>query len=165
MESVYNLLRETCGISQTEAADVHSTRLDTVKSWCSGRRPVPSGVIDQLGEIARDIHQAATEFAGKLKRGTEKSGSNTFTIGLPKDETDARWCGFPCLGAHLRTIGLTIAQLPPDAEILLADRGSGMIPTPTLKKKPAPAIADYPDPAPGGFQSQVNAGMRRPRPR
>ena len=38
MTSVYDLLRQRCGLSQQEAADVHSTRLDTIKSWCSGRR-------------------------------------------------------------------------------------------------------------------------------
>ena len=64
MTSVYNLLRESCGISQAEAADrVHETRLDTVKSWSSDRRPAPGWAINQLQSLSRRIRRAGEAYA------------------------------------------------------------------------------------------------------
>jgi len=72
MTNVYNLLREACGISQTEAAEfVHRTRLDSVKSWCSDRRTAPQGVINDLRKLAREIQNAGANYAELLKRTNE----------------------------------------------------------------------------------------------
>lgn len=163
MASVYNLLREACGISQSDAADfVHETRLDTVKSWCSERRPVPRGAIAELQELARGIQRAGEEYAAQLKL---ISQGDVFVVGLPLDERDARSCGFPSIGAQMRAIGIAIALLPQDSEIRMVERVRGAIPSAVLQTNrktkmrqiPDPTAHDLPDPAPGGFQSSVNA--------
>src|ERR1700720_4356322 len=100
MSNVYNLLREVCGISQAEAAEfVHRTRLDSVKSWCSDRRTAPQGVINDLQKLAREIQTAGIDYAEHLKK---TSKGDVYVIGLPRDEQDARLCGFPSIGALMR---------------------------------------------------------------
>lgn len=228
MTNAYNLLREACGISQADAADfVHGTRLDSVKSWCSDRRTAPQGVINDLQKLAREIQNAGINYAALLKK---TSKGNVYIIGLPKDEQDARACGFPSVGAQERAIAVAISLLPNDSEIRMVERVRGAIPAPTLEKervvpteadshvlnsmqfingkcytagnvnrrkfqriedigwvkgiatnisdveyhltetgKAQLALAsvadamqrDLPDPAPGGFQTTVNAGPRR----
>ena len=228
MTNVYNLLREACGISQAEAAEfVHGTRLDSVKSWCSDRRTAPQGVINDLQKVAREIQSAGTDYAALLKK---TSKGDVYVIGLPRDEQDARSCGFPSIGAQMRAIAVAISHLPDDSEIRMVERVRGAIPAPTIEKeKIIPTEADckvlssmqftdgkfytagnmnrrkyvriedigwikgiatnisdveyyltatgraqlalaqtadamqrdFPDPAPGGFQTTVNSGPRR----
>lgn len=120
MTSVYNLLREACGISQAEAADyVHETRLDTVKSWCSERRPVPPGAIEELKQLARQIIHTAEAYAEQIQR---RCVDGVVIIGLPHDEKDARSCGFPSLGAYMRMVAIAIARLPEQLQILTVPR-------------------------------------------
>lgn len=59
MTTLFASALKVCGLSHTEAADYLSARLDTVKSWASGRRTVPDGVWDQLrGLYAQQIDAA-----------------------------------------------------------------------------------------------------------
>jgi hypothetical protein len=141
MTSVYNLLRVACGISQAEAAEfVHGTRLDSVKSWCSDRRTAPQGVINDLQKLAREIHNAGIDYAALLKR---ISKGDVYVIGLPRDERDARACGFPSIGAQMRAIAVAISHLPEHSEIRMVERVSGAIPAPTLEKeRPMPTDVD-----------------------
>lgn len=141
MTNVYNLLREACGVSQAEAAEfVHGTRLDSVKSWCSDRRTAPQGVINDLQKLAREIQNAGIGYAELLKK-ISKGG--VYVIGLPKDEQDARVCGFPSIGAQMRSIAIAISRLPEDSEIRMVERVRGAIPAPTLEKeKIVPTEAD-----------------------
>lgn len=131
MTSVYNLLREACGISQAEAADhVHETRLDTVKSWSSDRRPAPGWAINQLQSLSRRIRRAGRDYAELIKK---TSRGNTFLIGLAHDDADARALGFPSTAAQLQAIATAISLLPDDAEIRLVPRVRGDIPAPILE--------------------------------
>ena len=131
MTSVYNVLREACGVSQLEAAEnIHETRLDTVKSWSSDRRPAPQWSINQLQSLMRRIYVSGTEYAEILKKTAE---GNVYLIGLPHDEADAKICGFPSMAACLQATAVTISQLPDDAEIRLVPRVAGAIAGPRLE--------------------------------
>ncbi len=65
--SVYDLLRQRCGLSQADAASFHDTRIDTIKSWCSDRRTAPAGVLDELRDLYADISEAGEELADVVK--------------------------------------------------------------------------------------------------
>lgn len=122
MTSVYNLLREACGISQAEAAEhVHGTRLDTVKSWSSDRRPAPGWAINHLQSLHRRIHAAGLTYAEELKR--QFTQGNAFVLRMATSDDDARWHGFPSLSAQRLALAIAISQLPDDAEIQIVDRG------------------------------------------
>ncbi|OKO67340.1 hypothetical protein [Bradyrhizobium sp. NAS96.2] len=140
--SVYNLLREACGISQSEAADhIHETRLDTVKSWSSDRRPAPQWAINQMQSMVRRIRAAGETFAEQIKQRAQ--GQNVFVIGLPHDDDDARACGFPSSAAQHQAIAIAISLLPDDAEIRLVARVRGSIPAPVLQlEKVEPTATD-----------------------
>ncbi|GLR87755.1 hypothetical protein [Bradyrhizobium iriomotense] len=121
MISMYELLRQACGISQAEAADyVHETRLDTVKAWCSGRRPTPAWAINQLQSLSRRIRRSGEEYAAQLRNILQTSPS--LTIGLPSDDADARAHGFPSTVAQLQAIAIAMSLLPDDAEVRLETR-------------------------------------------
>ena len=165
MASVYDLLREACGLSQQEAADFHDVRLDSIKSWCSDRRPAPIKVVAELQELVRNIDTAGREFASKFR---PEYRENAFVIGLPRDDEDAKASGFPTKAAHLRAIAIAISHLPDGAPIRFLDRGDGaplltplMKPgVPKMRNVTTPIHQDLSNPAPHGFQTVVNS---RPR--
>ncbi len=133
MSSVYNLLRESCGLSQSEAADfIHEVRLDTVKSWSSDRRPAPQFAINQLQSLLRTIRHSGQHFAEGLKA---QSQGNVFVIGHAHDDDDARVCGFPSLSSQLHAIAIAISLLPDDAELRLTPRVRGSIAAPVMEKE------------------------------
>jgi hypothetical protein len=133
MSSIYNLLRESCGMSQTEAADfVHEVRLDTVKSWSSDRRPAPQFAVNQLQSLMRTIRSAGEKFARDLNL---RSKGNVFIIGHAHDDRDARACGFPSLSSQMHSIAIAISLLPDDAEIRLVPRVRASIAAPVMEKE------------------------------
>lgn len=133
MSSVYNLLRESCGVSQAEAADfIHEVRLDTVKSWSSDRRPAPQFAVNQLQSLLRTIGDAGEEYAKDLK---VRSQGNVFVIGHAHDDRDARVCGFPSLSSQMHSIAIAISLLPDDAEVRLVPRVRGSIAAPIMGKE------------------------------
>lgn len=55
MKTIYAACLSRLGLSQSEAATLHNVRLDTVKSWSSGRNPVPAGAWDDLRDLEAKI--------------------------------------------------------------------------------------------------------------
>lgn len=131
MSSVYNVLRECCGLSQNEAAEfIHEVRLDTVKSWSSDRRPAPQFAVNQLQSMLRRIRATAENYVELLKN---HSQGDVFIIGHAHDDSDARACGFPSLSVQMHSIAIAVALLPDDAEIRLVPRIRGAIPAPIME--------------------------------
>jgi len=163
--SVYDLLREACGLSQQEAADYHDVRLDSIKSWCSDRRQVPVAVVAQLQELMRAIELSAEKFAAEINPNYDQ---NAFIIGVPIEDEDAEACGFPSIAAHHRAIAIAMSRLPDGAAFKLVDRTRlQLYPTPKMKtgasqmrQNTQPIHRDLPNPMPGGFQSVVNSRQR-----
>lgn len=132
MDSVYNLLRESCGLSQQDAADFHGVRLDSVKSWCGERRLAPDNVVNELKHLMQSIIAAGNGYAEEV---IQRSGSSgVLMLGVPHDEADARACGFPSMGANMRAIAIAIAQLPDQLQIRLIPRVRG-IPAPEMENR------------------------------
>jgi hypothetical protein len=132
--SVYDLLRQRCGLSQADAAGFHDTRIDTIKSWCSDRRTAPAGVLDELRDLYADISEAGDELADVVKLMPQRDANGIFfQVGTPLDSNDAIACGFPCEGSCLAAVALAIASLPGPARIVPRERGA--IPTAISQKK------------------------------
>jgi len=132
--SVYDLLRQRCGLSQADAADFHDTRIDTIKSWCSDRRTAPAGVLDELRDLYADISEAGDELADVVKLMPQRDANGVFfQIGAPLDSRDAIACGFPCEGSCLAAVALAVASLPGRAKIV--PRVPGAIPTAVSQKR------------------------------
>ncbi|TKD17940.1 hypothetical protein FBT96_12410 [Rhodobacter capsulatus] len=56
-----------CGLSQQEAADYLGVRIDTVKSWSSGRNPPPDGVWGMLADLYRRVENAADHASSQIE--------------------------------------------------------------------------------------------------
>ncbi|MGY3689923.1 hypothetical protein ACVIGA_000003 [Bradyrhizobium sp. USDA 3240] len=142
--SVYDLMRQRCGLSQTEAAEFQSVRLDTVKSWCSGRRPAPARAVAELRDLYRRILEAGASYAEQLeRRGAHvgEDGSQRYLVGEPLDDQDAIAQGWPNKAACLAALGVAIAALPVDAvaELVPRDKATG---TPRAGKAKAVGRSD-----------------------
>ncbi len=108
MTSAYDLLRQRCGLSQQEAADFHKARLDTIKSWCSGRRHAPDGVIDELRALYDKINASAIRM---VESANKTDPDLPIELGLAADDADAQSMGWPCVGAQAAAFGLVIARI------------------------------------------------------
>jgi hypothetical protein len=119
MVTLYDLLRQRCGLSQQEAADLHAASLDSVKSWCSGRRTAPESAIEELRSLYARIERAAAEGVRTIRR---HRGASVVELGLASDDHEAQTLGWPCVGAHAAVLGIVAARSP--RPILIVPRGS-----------------------------------------
>lgn len=111
MSTIFALLCRVCGLSHREAAAFLDVRLDTVKSWSSGRNSAPDRVLDDLAELAAKIDRAADEAVDLIAQKSEKHGPpDTIDLQLSQTDEDAQERGWPCVGAHHAVLGLTIAR-------------------------------------------------------
>ena len=81
MKTLYAACLSRLGLSQSGAASLHNVRLDTVKSWSSGRNPVPQGAWDELRQYEAEI----ADRSETIREAWEKHGS--LPIELDDSET------------------------------------------------------------------------------
>lgn len=107
----YALLLDRCGLSHREAADFHDVRLDTVKSWASGRSRRPDRVIDDLCDLYRKIALAADQALKAAQELDAKHGQAAeIELGLATTDEEAQTLGWPNVGAQRAVFGLIIAN-------------------------------------------------------
>jgi hypothetical protein len=105
--TLYALLLDRCGLSHREAAALSGVRLDTIKSWSSGRNRAPAGVLAELRTLYAQIERAAVEALGEIERHPE---AEMIEIGLAADDHEAQALGWPCVGAQEAMLGLVVAR-------------------------------------------------------
>ena len=111
------------GLSQREAAEFHEVRLDTIKSWASGRRDASEGAIEQLRELIAIQERIADKFLDTLETRTEQMGPpQDIELGYPTDDHEAQSLGWPCVGAWRAMAARIIAEA--DVPVRLVPRGS-----------------------------------------
>jgi hypothetical protein len=113
MKTTFSLLCDRCGLSHREAANFLDVRLDTVKSWSSGRNPAPLGVLSELRDLYVTIEAAALANAKQIEALLDGDGApDKIEIGLAGDDHEAQLLGWPCVGAHAAVLGLVAAKSP-----------------------------------------------------
>lgn len=120
MTTLFALLEQNCGLSHQEAANFLNTRVDTVKSWASGRRTAPADVLNELRNLSDTIDRAASEALALIR---EKAATGFVELGYAADDYEARQLGWPCVGAQQAMLGRVIAGLR-GVEVVLSPRGS-----------------------------------------
>lgn len=120
----YNLLRQACGLSQSEAATLRGVRIDTVKSWDTGRREAPDQAIEQLRNLYGLIVEKAGEIADHINTFVESRGGSpeSIEVGYPVDDHEAQALGVPCVGAWRAMAGMVLVELTVDVKFV--PRGS-----------------------------------------
>lgn len=66
MRTLYAACLAMVGLSQEDAQELHRVRLDTVRNWATGRRPVPAGAWDELRDYAREIRDTTEALRREL---------------------------------------------------------------------------------------------------
>lgn len=125
MSSVYDVLRRRCGLTQLEAADLRGVRLDSVKSWCSGRRPAPAEAVEELRELETAIARAGAAYARLMTARQllpDERGPGVYVVSEPSSEQQAHDFGWPCASVCLAAIAAAIAGLPPGADIRMLEQ-------------------------------------------
>lgn len=122
MPSLFYATLQGLGLSQSEAAAFLGVRLDTVKSWCQGRRTPPAGAWAQLHELAGVQDRAARELV-QAARDAVTTGA-VIELSVANDDAEAQALGWPCVAAQLATFRRAWEMLPTGAQIEIVPRGS-----------------------------------------
>lgn len=125
MTTPFALLLQLSGLSHREAADYLAVRLDTVKSWSSGRNPCPDGAIaDMRWLIAQQERTAAETLAQIAQLKTDHGSPDAIELGEPLDDDEAQSIGWPCVGAWRGMAARVVANAPQGFTIQIVPRGS-----------------------------------------
>lgn len=122
--TLYNLLRQLCGLSQREAAEFHGVSIRSVEGWGFGKRggeaiDAPEGVIADLRLLYAQIEAAAAAAVVEIKR---QKPAGEIELGIAKTDKEARSLGLPCVGAHATLLAIVAARL--DMPVRIVPRGS-----------------------------------------
>lgn len=111
MATTFSLLSQICGLSHREAAQLLNVRLDTVKSWSTGRNRVPDAVLAELAELAARIEAAAAQTLKQIEETAAEHGlPDEVELGIASDDAEAGYIGWPCVGAQATCLGLVLAR-------------------------------------------------------
>lgn len=125
MTTPFSLLLHISGLSHREAADFLAVRLDTVKSWSSGRNRCPDGAIGDMLALVAKQERAAGEALAQINQMIATNGvPDTIELGEPVDDEDAQNIGWPCVGAWRGMAARVIAGAPAGGAFVIVPRGS-----------------------------------------
>jgi hypothetical protein len=118
----FALLCALAGLSHREAGEFFSVRLDTVKSWASGRRSPPAAaLVDLRALVARQFRAAAEVIAQVEALAAQTAAPEAIELGYPADDFEARSLGWPCIGAWRAMAARVVAATA--VPIILVPRG------------------------------------------
>ncbi len=109
MTTAFSLLLDRCGLSQREAAAFLGVRIDTVKSWSSGRAPVRAGAVAELRGLYARIERAGAGVLAMIGAPDGATSDEVELILVTSDE-EARELGWPGVGAQGAVLGLVVAR-------------------------------------------------------
>lgn len=125
MTTPFSLLLQLSGISHRDAADFLAVRLDTVKSWSSGRNKCPDGAITDMRRLIAGQERTAAEALAQIAQlQTDHGSPDAIEFGEPLDDDDAQSIGWPCVGAWRGMAARVVANAPPEVQIRIVQRGS-----------------------------------------
>ena len=114
----FALLSSLAGLSHREAAEFLGVRLDTAKSWASGRNGCRAEVLGELRGLIALQERAARETLALIAA----DDSDVIEIGFPTDDAEAASLGWPGVGAWAAMAARVVAGT--DRAVRLVPRGS-----------------------------------------
>ena len=78
----FALALAACGLSQAAAAEYFQVALPTIKKWAQGKRRVPPGIWEQLGQLFERIEELADVILEAVEA-VEEEGGMELTVELP----------------------------------------------------------------------------------
>jgi len=123
MTTPFALLVSLAGLSHREASEFLCVRLDTVRSWSSGRNNCPVGALTDLCKLILKQERSALEALVQIEALESAHGApDVIQLGEPVDDDDAQALGWPCVGAWRGMAARIVAKSPRRVEIV--PRGS-----------------------------------------
>ncbi len=107
LTSEFSYLFECWGIYGTDNDRFLKVRIDTIKSWSSGRNGAPEGAIAELRGLYARIETAAGEALTTINHAPPGA---KIELGMAADDYEAQHLGWPCVGAHAAVLGLVAAR-------------------------------------------------------
>ena len=98
-------------MTHEECADYLDVRLDSVRSWSSGRRNVPQGVEAKLIELWNLMEDEASRI---IEESVDAQQSIEF--GIPSSREEANELGWPSAGTFMRIAALVASNLARQGE-------------------------------------------------
>ena len=116
------LLKNT-GLSNRESAAFLKVSVDTVKSWASGRRTCPQGVLIELCSLIEKQKICAKNVINIIKFNADVEN---YELGFCCDDDEAQRLGFPFKSAHDAVLRMVLLDLKyyDILKIKLVPRGS-----------------------------------------
>jgi hypothetical protein len=115
-----------CGLTHEECAAYLEVRLDSVKSWSSGRRSVPPGVGEKMIKLWREMEEEASKIVdgieAQLEELADQGSPEMVEFGIPAAREEAKELGWPAVGCFLRIAALVAANI--EVPLELVERGS-----------------------------------------
>lgn len=100
MTTAFSLLLSLSSLSHREAAELLCVRIDTIKSWSSGRNRCPDGALADMRDLIVKQERSAAEGLSQIARlAAEDRAPDLVELGEPIDDDDAQSMGWPCVGA------------------------------------------------------------------
>ena len=108
--TLYDILLRASGLSQSEAANVHEARLDSVQKWCSGKSTPPDGVLRELAKLI--VHQTTqADRALEIIEEEDAPETDAVVLGLARSDKEAQELGWPSITAQAITIAIVAAHV------------------------------------------------------
>lgn len=109
-----------CGLSQTDAADFVGKDARMVRRWISGELPMPVALWQLLVDLCARQDRAANVEIEKLKARSRKSDDQPIQslMMVVRTQDEAKWRGWPCVGAYVAVVRRIIEWAPKHITIL-----------------------------------------------
>ena len=119
--TLFSSILKLSGLSIKEASNFLGVRVDTVKSWSTGRNNPKQGVFDQLHELLITQETAAGEV---VKIWEDLGQPEKWELGYAADDYEAQSLGWPSARAQMAAFARVWEMLHDDCELILSPRGS-----------------------------------------
>ena len=121
--TLFKLLLQSSGLSLREAAELLNSRIDTIKSWSSGRNNAPDGVLYEMSEIIDNLEDQAFNVYNHIKN---HPSAERYEIGYCADDEEARSLGFKCKSLHDAALRRVLEYCEPHEreKLVIVPRGS-----------------------------------------
>ena len=97
MKGLFGTYAGMCGLSSQDVASLFEVRLDTARSWITGRRAVPNEALDGIIDLWNDLVERADVVVTEMERLSESLGGDpeAVEIGVPSTVEEAQELGLP----------------------------------------------------------------------
>ncbi|MDD9900384.1 MAG: hypothetical protein OXT65_05350 [Alphaproteobacteria bacterium] len=124
METAFNLLRQSCGMSFEETAEFLAKEAITIKHWCNGTEIAPQTARVELFKLTKRINKAANKAIIAIHTARKRAAQQNrpIILSIAPNNMEARMRGWPFASVHNAIARRVLERLTPEmiAQVKLA---------------------------------------------